>query len=369
MVSPLATPGRRAPGAGQLYLPTVRQGNVRRGNGQGRSAGSEKASATVRWTAATWGQNWGWVTAKGLFSRMARTTSGPTSAGSIQSTGARGESDAGASRPSGTGGLTPTELGGAGQVGGDRSRQQHGQADPVRIELLAQGLGQPQDGELGCRVHRLGTHHADPERRHGPGVDHVSLTGCLDHPGQKRSEPVDHTEDVDAEDPLPVLRGALDQGPPSRDPRVVAEHVDVTRTVRTPSGAGPRPMPGRPRRRGRPSPRLRCSPELFGRPECGLVVTVGHHYSHAFAGERGGHGQTDTAGAAGHHRAPALEVLHVNPPRAPGRHRGKAKRGKAGGEPSRIRYRPTSHAASCPWRDQAGGRPGPTADEESDAHR
>ena len=114
---------------------------------------------------------------------------------------------------------------------------------------------------------------------------------------------MDHTPQVDAEDPAPVVEGLVAQQVERRDARVVAQHVDA-------------PEP-RERRRGqvvdrggighvdRHRLRLAAGGADAGGDHLGLgAVEVGDDDCGSGGGERLGERAPDATGRAGHHRHP-----------------------------------------------------------------
>ena len=105
----------------------------------------------------------------------------------------------------------------------------------AQVELLAQALGETAHGELG-RVIRALTGDAD-DAKDARDVDDVTFARALEV-RKKRARAVNHSPEVDVDDALEDLEGAVDG-----DPGVVKDHVHVTELVGDRGGPGVERLP------------------------------------------------------------------------------------------------------------------------------
>ena len=130
------------------------------------------------------------------------------------------------------------------------------------------------------------------------------------HVGQERPEPVDHSEQVHADDPLEVAQRQLGNGQPTAPyTGVVAEQMDIPERLEGLSGE--RVHVGLETDVGRHSENL--GPRLCDLDR-GLfehrALDVGEHDAHALGGETLGHRAADARGGPGDDRDLSLEVVH-----------------------------------------------------------
>src|SRR5215470_4125370 len=192
-------------------------------------------------------------------------------------------------------------------IGAHPHGAEDGDADTVRTEVLLERLGESHDRVL-ARVVDAEALRGD-EARHGARVDDVARLLLSDHPRHESLHAVDHTPEIHAEHPFPVvMRGGL-EATVDGHPRVVADHVDPTHLC--PCPLGQRLHGDELRHVGldgeRLGPRL---PNTRGRLRHARLVDVGHHHLGALARESEAERTPDPARAARDHRGLALEIFH-----------------------------------------------------------
>jgi hypothetical protein len=129
------------------------------------------------------------------------------------------------------------------------------------------------------------------------------------HASHEGLHPVDHAHEVDGDDPVPVVEGALVEWTASPHPRVVAEQVDRAEArlgaLRCIGHRGAVGDVERDRQHLRPaSLELRCGRRQRRR------LDVRHHDPHAFAREHAGQAEADPAGGAGDERRFPSQLAH-----------------------------------------------------------
>src|SRR5436189_11669 len=103
----------------------------------------------------------------------------------------------------------PAHGGGGGDRRVDDPRTHGGDRDAVRAKLLAQRLGEAEDGELGRAVGReLG---GGEEAGSRGDVHHVPAAAAPHHGRKEEVAAVDHAPEVDREDPPPVLERGVEK--------------------------------------------------------------------------------------------------------------------------------------------------------------
>src|SRR5439155_19919474 len=117
----------------------------------------------------------------------------------------------------------PAHGGGGGDRRVDDPRAHGGDRDAVRAKLLAQRLGEAEDGELGRAV---GRELGGGEEAGGRGdVHHVPAAAAPHHGREEEVTAVDHTPEVDREDPPPVLERGVEK--PAAQPHAGVVDQDV----------------------------------------------------------------------------------------------------------------------------------------------
>src|SRR5579875_2311411 len=178
----------------------------------------------------------------------------------------------------------------------DEAGQHDRDADPVRAQVLAQGVGEAAQAELGRRVDRGGGGGGLARQR---GDEHDMALAAGDHPRHERPGEGDRRAQVDLQHAVDLLLLELHQPAGGGQRRVGHQHVDLPRLGHQPLQLGPvgevthhRPCPQPPRQRL----------EHLG-------AAAAQHQAGAVRGERLGDRATQAAGRAGDQH-PAIEQRH-----------------------------------------------------------
>ena len=123
------------------------------------------------------------------------------------------------------------------------------------------------------------------------------------------ADPVDHSPEVDIDDPVPVLQRQLPRETPRHDSCVVDSNMELPEAIHdgppdTLHRVGVADIDGH---RVHLGARLAQSVGMDAKP---VPVQVGHHHPHAQAHKGLAYGKTDPARGAGDHRNPVSQLVH-----------------------------------------------------------
>src|SRR5581483_10974227 len=179
------------------------------------------------------------------------------------------------------------------------------------LELRVERLRHRHDGVLGDAVHVA----AEDESHGRCGVDHPALFFLGKHDRQEGAHAVDHTPEVHAEGPVPVLLRRLPQRPAQVTLHAgVVEH-EMHLAIGLDCLAGEGLHAGKLDDVGDHADDVALLlAQLLHRLLQRGLFDVGEHHFHALGGAAAGVGAPHTAGGAGNHRNLALEITHDGPP-------------------------------------------------------
>ncbi len=169
-------------------------------------------------------------------------------------------------------------------------------------QVVGQGLGGGEGGELGDGVGRL--ERGSEEPGHRGRVDDVAFGVLGQHPGHEGPDPVQDAPQIGPEDELEVLGGPVPDQPADEHAGVVADHVHLAPPLEHRVGQGvhlsgsltSQTLSHRLHRRDTARPALRATSSSEG-----LLVEVGQRHLHPLGGEGQGECPPDPAPRPGDH--------------------------------------------------------------------